>query len=209
MQQNHHYYQCSPSHKVDGHRPWCPNPSIRAQELEEAVWTEVCRLLKNPKNLQKEYQRRLDTSVREPAAQTRKHLEAKMRKLNKSIERIIDAYAEGLIKKSELQPRLKTMRERLKGLQAQSKQVIDQESIERELKLVIGRVEEFAARVIERLEQLEFIEKREVVRSLVKRVEIFGDTVKVVFKVGNSPLVTRTQTVSENSSHCCERVRFV
>ncbi len=200
------YYQCSPSRKVDGEEPWCPNPSIRAQELEEAVWVEVCRLLKNPQNLQQEYQRRLHASDGDSSAQTRKHLESQMRKMNKGIERIIDAYAEGFINKNELQPRLRTMRERVKSLDDQLKQLKDQETLESELRLVIGRVEEFAAKVTERLDTLDFLEKREVIRTLVKRLEIYEDKVKVVFKVGNSPLVSRTQTALENSSHCCERV---
>ena len=206
-QSNHRryqYYQCSPTHKVDGQRSRCPNPSIRAQELEDAVWLDVCRLLRNPQNLQQEYQRRLQASDSDPTAQTRKHLESQMRKMNKSIERIIDAYAEGLINKTELQPRLRTMRERLKDLEAQSKQLKDQETLERELKLVIGRVEEFAAKVTERLDTLEFLEKRDVIRTLVKRVEIFEDKVKVVFRVGNSPLIARPRAATENSSHCCE-----
>ncbi|UJB72700.1 recombinase family protein (plasmid) [Acaryochloris sp. 'Moss Beach'] len=190
------YYQCSPSQKVDG-RPWCPNPAIKAQELEEAVWVEVCRLLQNPTHLQQEYQRRLHAADESPAAQTRQHLKSQMRKLHKGIERIIDAYAEGLINKKELEPRLKSMRDRLKVLEVQSQQLKNEEVFDSELKLVIGRLEEFSARVKERLDTLAFLEKREVIRSLVKRVEIFQDRVKVVFKVGNSPLVAREQTAQK------------
>ncbi|HEY9845456.1 MAG TPA: zinc ribbon domain-containing protein [Candidatus Caenarcaniphilales bacterium] len=203
------YYQCSQSRKVDGERPWCSNPSIRAQELEEAVWVEVCRLLKRPQNLQQEYQRRLHTSDGDPTVQTRKHLDLQMRKMNKGIERVIDAYVEGLIDKNELQPRLRTMRESLKSLEVQLKQLKDQATLESELRLVIGRVEEFAAKVTQRLGTLDFLEKREVIRTLVKRVEIYEGKVKVVFKLGNSPLASRTQTALENSSHCCERVDFI
>jgi len=100
------------------------------------------------------------------------------------------------------------MRERLKGLETQLKQLKDQEALESELKLVIGRVEEFAAKVTEGLDALDFLGKREI-RTLVKRVEVHKDKVKVVFKVGSGPLVSRVQTNLENSSHCCERVRFV
>jgi len=43
------------------------------------------------------------------------------------------------------------MRESLKSLEVQLKQLKDQATLESELRLVIGRVEEFAAKVTQRL----------------------------------------------------------
>ena len=74
---------------------------------------------------------------------------------------------------------------------------------------MIGRVEEFAAKGTESLETIDWLGKREVIRTLVKRVEIYPDRVKVVFRVGTGPLAPRMMTNVGNWSHCCERIGFV
>ncbi|WP_317848746.1 recombinase zinc beta ribbon domain-containing protein [Pseudomonas sp. GL-B-16] len=58
---------------------------------------------------------------------------------------------------------------------------------QRELFLVINRLEEFAAAVHDRLDTVNFVTKREIIRGLVKRVEIHKDEVVVVFRVDPDP----------------------
>ncbi|MEO0942932.1 MAG: hypothetical protein AAFY30_15405, partial [Cyanobacteria bacterium J06642_12] len=123
--------------------------------------------------------------------------------LHKGIERIIDAYAEDLIEKSEFEPRLRGMRERLKVLEAQLKTLQDEEALANELKLVISRVEEFAAKVAEGLETLSWTDKREVIRTLVKCVEVYPETIKVIFRIGTAPLVSKNKTKDQFSPHTC------
>jgi site-specific DNA recombinase len=53
--------------------------------------------------------------------------------------------------------------------------------------LVINRLEEFAAAVNDRLTSLDFTTKREIIRALVKRVEIHRDEIVVVFRVDPDP----------------------
>ncbi len=56
------YYQCSGS---EGHRfggsPPCSNQAVRADRLEEIVWSEVRALLEDPSRVEDEYRRRLTT----------------------------------------------------------------------------------------------------------------------------------------------------
>lgn len=58
---------------------------------------------------------------------------------------------------------------------------------QRELFLVINRLEEFAAAVHDRLDTVDFVTKREIIRGLVKRVEIHKDEILVVFWVNPDP----------------------
>ncbi|MGB5737016.1 MAG: hypothetical protein WBM40_21500 [Thiohalocapsa sp.] len=53
--------------------------------------------------------------------------------------------------------------------------------------LVINRLEEFAAAVNDRLNTLEFNTKREIIRALVKRIEIHHQEIVVVFRVDPDP----------------------
>jgi hypothetical protein len=56
-----------------------------------------------------------------------------------------------------------------------------------ELFLVINGLEEFAAAVNDRLSTIDFTTKREIVRALVKRIEIHKDEIVVVFRVDPDP----------------------
>jgi site-specific DNA recombinase len=213
VKSSHHriyrYYQCNPNPKVVEQHSRCTNPSLRAEALEECVWLEVCRLLKDPQNLQQEYQRRLHSSDEDQGPQHQKSLELQMSKLQKGIGRLIDAYTEGVIDKSEFEPRLQGMRARLQTLEAQYKTIQDEAALLSELKLVIGRLEEFAAKVADSLDSLDWSGKRELIRTLVKRVEVYAKEVKVVFKVGSGPFAPRATDHVENWSHCCKGVDFI
>jgi site-specific DNA recombinase len=48
---------------------------------------------------------------------------------------------------------------------------------------VISKLTDFAAKVNDRLDSIDFNTKREIIRALVKRVEIYKDEVIVVFRV--------------------------
>src|SRR5213592_3399956 len=68
-------------------------------------------------------------------------------------------------------------------VEAQCQQLAEAETLQRELQLIIGRVEECAAQVHQNLDTLEWQRQREILRALVRRVEIGLDQVQVVFRV--------------------------
>jgi len=51
----------------------------------------------------------------------------------------------------------------------------------------VGRLEEFAAKIAAGLEDSDWLSKREMIRALVKRVEVTPDRVNVVFRVDPYP----------------------
>jgi site-specific DNA recombinase len=67
------------------------------------------------------------------------------------------------------------------------KNLNDEAILNRELRLIIGRLEEFSAKVINNLESIEWNSQREIIRLLVKRVEVDTEQVNVVFRVGEVP----------------------
>ncbi|HEX2912226.1 MAG TPA: recombinase family protein, partial [Chloroflexia bacterium] len=179
------YYRCigSDAYRFGGVRI-CYNKQVRTDLLEMAVWEEVTKLLADPGRLEQEYRRRLET--RESNGELRA-VEGQINKLSQSISRLIDTYAEGVIERTELEPRLSRLRERIEHLEEQAHQLKEQSAAEAEIRLVIGRIEDFAESVGENLKEVDWIKQREIIRTVVKRVEIFKDSVKVVFRVGVSP----------------------
>jgi site-specific DNA recombinase len=182
------YYRCTGSDpcRFGGQRV-CDNGSVRAELLDKAVWEEVRVLLVQPERLREEYQRRLEELSKDPRQAERAAVDAQMRKVRHGIGRLIDSYAEGLIEKSEFEPRITRLKGRLARLEAEAANLAQAAAMESELHLVIGQLEEFAARVNANLDQLDWQTRRGIIRALVKQIEIDKDQVNIVFRVGPSP----------------------
>jgi site-specific DNA recombinase len=164
----------------------CRNTQVRTALLDLAVWREVSGLLAHPDRLAEEYRRRSH-----PHAHARSHdlatVEGQRSKLRQGLARVIDSYAEGLIEKREFEPRITQLRQRVTRLEEQACQLADEAVRQAELQLIIGRLEDFAAQVQDGLEEADWTSRREMIRALVKRVEVAHDRVTVVFRVEPRP----------------------
>ena len=110
------------------------------------------RLLSEPDRIRAEYERRQQGP--EPGGSREvDQLTKLINQVKKSISRLIDAYGEGLLEKSEFEPRITAARERLSKLEDERKQTGGRGRQESELRLVIGQLEEFARRVSEELQE--------------------------------------------------------
>src|SRR5262249_62089250 len=126
-----------------------------------------------------EYERRLQRPET-GAGREVKHLGNMIANVTKIISRLIDAYGEGLLDKSEFEPRILAARERLAKLEDERRQRMDEAIQEEELRLVIGQLEEFARRVSEELKEPDWATRREIVGAMVKQVEVDEQEVGVV-----------------------------
>jgi hypothetical protein len=135
-----------------------------------------------------EYQRRLNHQQMHQTGETHQLAEM-IQKVKRGLTRLIDAYEDGLLSKSEFEPRVRVAKQRLTKLDAEAEAMKEQELQEQELRLVIGQFEEFAKRVLEGLQEPDWLTRREIIRALVKRIEIDWQHVRVIYKVGPSPFV--------------------
>jgi len=177
------YYRClgTDAYRFGGERV-CDNAQMRTDRVDLAVWQEVCALLAHPERLAEEYRRRL-----QPQVQATQHehtaIEGQLGKLRQGMARLIDSYAEGFIDKHEFEPRITRLRQRIQHLEDQHQQLADEAALEAELRVILGRLEDFAAKVHEGLEDVDWSRKREIIRALVQRVEVTQEQVQVVFRV--------------------------
>src|SRR5436305_8571725 len=197
------YYRCigTDAYRFGGVR-LCSNKQLRTDLVDEAVWEEVCRLLSHPERLEQEYRRRFLQEQQTPDELSQ--VEARMSRLRQGITRLIDSYAEGLIDKDEFEPRVTRMRERLKQMDEQALQIKDDASLEHELRLILGRLDEFTSRVQNGLDAADWSTRREIIRALVKRVEIEAEQVRVVFRINPPPLPPQlpSQQDAQSLQHC-------
>jgi len=182
------YYRCcgSDAYRFGGQRV-CSNAQVRTDQLDAAVWREVERLLQDPSWIAAEYERRL---AREgaPGAGDLAGIEAQIAKLRRGMGRLIDSYAEGLIDKAEFEPRITGLRQRIQGWEEQAVVVRDEAEQRAALSLIVGRLEDFARQVRERVASVDWRLQRDLIRTLVKRVEIDREDVNVVLRVTPSPI---------------------
>jgi site-specific DNA recombinase len=184
------FYRCISCASRSGERARpCGVRQVHAGRLEQAVWQDVCSLLKHPQKIEEEYQRRLHSQPGERPARGIEPLTRVMAKLKRSISRLVDLYTEGLLEKQELEPRLRAAKERLSQLEAEEQQLAAQETEQAELRLALSRLQDFAQRVEEGLERADWTTRRDVICALVKRIEITDREVRIVYRVAPVPFV--------------------
>jgi site-specific DNA recombinase len=162
----------------------CRNRSVRVDQLEPHVWQSVCALMQDPARVMQEWSRRTSTkSARTEHDAQREHALRAVRAHERTLQRLVDAYEAGAIDLDEMT----TRRARTRALMLRARD--DLAALEkvlaeqRELSLVVTRIEEFAKRVSHGLGALDWDERREVIRTLVARIEVAEDDVTIVYRV--------------------------
>jgi site-specific DNA recombinase len=120
-------------------------------------------------------------------------LEAQLSKLRQGVARLIDSYTEGFIEKSEFEPRLRRQRERISEVEEQLKHLADEAMLEQELRQTVGHLQDFAVKVTENLDQITWVARRDILRTLIKRIEIGKTHITIIFRVGPSPGVVTSR----------------
>jgi site-specific DNA recombinase len=164
----------------------CNARPIRTELLDVAVWREVIQVLEDPERLVEEYRRRLEgpkqSEIDEVAT-----IQSQLSRLQQGLGRLIDSFASGLITREEFEPRVGRMRERITVLQAEAEARADQDQLGADLRLIVGQLEQFTSKVKEGIDCADNETKRDIIRALVKRIEIAERQVNVVFRVDRRP----------------------
>ncbi len=178
------YYRCigTDAYRFGGQRI-CQNKQVRTDLLEEAVWKDVCGLLSDPQRIEEEYQRRLKPAKKGTGWSSLDQLHARIAKSKRGVARLLDAYEEGLLEKDEFEPRIRQAKERLAKLKKQADIQAGTEQQRNELRLIIGRIQDFADAVRAGLEEASEPARRDIIRALVKHIEVDEQHVRVVYKV--------------------------
>ncbi len=180
----------------------CSNGSVRGTALEELIWTEVCKLLRNPRQLEAELTRRQQQS--NSSTPSLKTIERRVKDLRTRLDRLIDAYACGHLVKEEFESRIKPLRDRhdrevsaLSSLRGQLNSPTDASK-------ACSTLERLSKEVGERLETAPESLKRELIELLIDRIEIHEETIQLVYKVPTNPFVPSPGNRG-NFQHCLRR----
>jgi site-specific DNA recombinase len=178
-------YRCigSDGHRFDG-LAVCANRPVRSDRLERAVWAEVEAVLNDPERVADEYRRRLtDVAAKDRADADVVEVERRIGALRRGVGRLIDGFAEGLIERREFEPRVADLRARIAQLEEQRTALAAAAEARRDLTLVIGRLADFSTKVRQNLDLLDWTTRRDVIRLMVRRIEIDEGQIEIVFRI--------------------------
>jgi site-specific DNA recombinase len=179
------YYRCvgSDAHRFEGGRV-CHNPQVRVDQLDGYVWDSVRRTLQDPHHVMEEWSRRgaEDGTIGQMRTQAdeAKRMVASQEQV---LRRLRDAYEAGALELDDLVVRSERVRVRLARAREELEQAQRQLAQNAELTAIVGRLGDFAEHVRVGLDHLDWHQRRQLIRTLVARVEIDEDGATVVYRV--------------------------
>jgi site-specific DNA recombinase len=194
------YYRCigTDAYRFGG-KSVCRNKPCRTELLDRAVWDDVCALLAEPQRVRAEYERRLRGHHKKNGRPT-EQLAKLIGNVRRGIARLIDAYQEGHLEKADFESRIVGLKERLQKLESEEEAAGKVEWERSHLQVMIEHVEMFAERVKTGLHDADWQTRRDIMRALIKHVEVGEDGVRVVYKVQPCPFESGPQ--GGRSQHC-------
>ena len=180
------YYRCMGQ---DGYR-WpsrgrvCSSHPLRVEILDDLVWEQTVKLIEEPQAVINEYTNRIHEQKDGQQSLTKLILKKSLevRQIKHEKERLLDLYQNGTLGLSEIEPRLKKIREKRKQLEIEEKSLEHERKQKGEQLQLVDQLQEFQKKVSANLNTLGFEQKKEIVRLLVKEVEVNIKTSEVIVR---------------------------
>ena len=148
--------------------------------MDGVIWQQIVELLEDPELIRHEIQRRLqEIQDSNPIRKRKDVIDREIARHQKGIEKLLDAYQEGLLKLDELRSRMPQLRKRSEALQAELRSLeataVDQQTFLR----LAENIESFLARLRSIADTLNVIERQKILRLVVKEILIHKETIKI------------------------------
>src|ERR1022692_2543789 len=173
------YYRCIGS---DGYRrlngPVCTNRPIRQDYLDRFVWDEIIRLLEDPGLIQTEIDRRREAAQKaDPFCRREEELRREKARVEKSGERLVTAYQEGLLTLPQLRQRMPPLQKQTQAVESELQSLKMAAVDEAKYLQLAENLAGFRSKLRVRAEALDIAVRQQILRLLVKEVLVGGDTI--------------------------------
>lgn len=164
----------------------CHNRQLSGQVLETQVWAKVEELLENPQGFIESIQ------AMEDQRQDIKELEEKramneklLNELDSEYLRACELFEKGLKYqgKGEIEAKAEEIRKGKEKIQAELDSICSRLMNEEDKKDRIASAKDIAVRYSKALGKFDYQTKREIIQELVKRIEVYPETVRVEFAI--------------------------
>ena len=165
----HRYYSC---YGMQREHMGCRERSyIRADRLEELIWSEVKAVVQDPELIVRGMEsmgEQEDGSLERRIAQA----ERELRKVQSEDERAIGLYVSGKITEDQLDRQRRLIHERLESARARLDDYRAQGTASAERKALTGNIAEWSRRIGDQLDDLPDEERRDILRLVVNQISI-------------------------------------
>ncbi len=176
-----YYYRClgSDNYRWE-HGRVCSNRPIRQDYLDALVWEQITQLMANPTLIRQELDRRLEElHSSNPVRSQQEHLESELSRIQRSKQRLVDAYQEDLLSLDELRGRIPNLRDRERQIRRELR-TLEAELLDQETYLALAEnLESFLEHLQEAATKSSVEDRQRVVRLLVKEVLVDAETVLI------------------------------
>jgi site-specific DNA recombinase len=171
------YYECRGKDCILSARTTvCPSRSVKAAEIEAAVWGHVAALLAEPERLLAQFDH-LAAAAEAGTARDRtveQQLRARLERVARADQRLLDAYQAGAVSLAELSERRRRLAEERRGLERQWEERSRLRQQRARAEAVRTDLAAFCARIRSRLEEATFAVKQAILQLVIERI-IVGD----------------------------------
>src|SRR5947209_3022501 len=173
------YYRCIGS---DGYRrlngPVCTNRPIRQDYLDTFVWSEIIRLLEDPGLIQTEIDRRREAAQKaDPLRKREEELRREQARVEKSSERLVTAYQEGLLTLAQLRQRMPALQKQTQAVETELQSLKMAAVDEAKYLQLAESLAGFRSKLRVRAEALDIAVRQQILRLLVKEVLVGVNTI--------------------------------
>jgi site-specific DNA recombinase len=203
-----YYYRCT---GADRYRqlpgPVCSCRMIGVDYLDELVWQQLLELLRRPEMIRAELERRREQNLSSnPVLLRREQIELELRRSKQQMDKLLDAYQEGLLTLADLRERAPELRSKIGALEKE-RQALHLRVVEDQRWIELNdSLEAFLARLNKRAQKLTNEERQKIVRLLVKQIDVGKERITIhhsipvgtpkVIAAAKSPLYSARLTAS-------------
>jgi len=176
-----YYYRClgSDDYRYPNGRV-CHNRPIRQDYLDELVWRQVIQLLEDPELIRAEIQRRIkEIQDCKPTTRRKEVLSKELTRVQKGIEKLLDAYQEGLLQLEELRKRVPELRKKEEALKSELHSLEAAAADQRAFLRLADNIEDFLGCLRKTANTLSVTERQKILRLVVREILVDRKTIKI------------------------------
>jgi site-specific DNA recombinase len=198
-----YYYRCfgSDAYRFEGVRK-CNCKPIRQDYLDNTVWQQLLQLLEDPMLIQREVEKRVEeTRKTSPVLKQKEAILKQRNKLSQSMDKLLDAYQEGLITIAQLRIRMPELQKRFNATEKELENLKNHE-LALDQRLQYLDAQSFTNQLGANVNQLDMKEKKKVLKLLVKEVVVGDDLIDIRHSI---PLKEAKNEKNEKNYQLCTR----
>ncbi len=198
-----YYYRCfgSDPYRFEGVRK-CNCKPLRQDYLDNIVWQQIVLLLEDPMLIQREVEKRVEeTRKASPVLKQKEAILRQRNKLSQSMDKLLDAYQEGLITIVQLRKRMPELQKRINTAEKELENLKNHElALDQRLQLLDA--ESFTSQLGVNVNELDIKEKKKILRLVVKEVVVGDDIIDIRHSI---PLKEAKNEQNEKNYQLCTR----